>query len=277
MTTQPTEFPILELQDIAMSIGRQAADLVRDRRSQGVNVAYSKSAIADIVTEADRETETLIRALLAKARPDDGFCGEEFEPTPTRSGITWVVDPIDGTVNYLYGMSPSAVSIAAVAGDVLTDDWTPLAGAVVDISGRETYSAASGHGAFLNGRRLKTGETSDLRLTLVSTGFCYEPVLRVKQAEIVAKLLGQVRDIRRIGCASLEMCAVAAGRVDFSFEYGLSPWDYAASTLIAREAGAVVASLDGSQPNERLAFAGNPQLVSMLRPMLKQWFQEAGI
>ncbi len=276
MTASLDDLPV-KLRELAVTIGVRAAGLARFRREEGVDIAYSKSAIADIVTNADRETERLIRDMLAKARPEDGIVGEEFEPSPSRSGINWVVDPIDGTVNYLYGLAPSAVSIAAVRGDPRGDDWSVLAGAVVSLADRQIYSAALGQGAFLDGQRLAAATTTDLPITLVGTGFSYVSETRVRQAGVLVKLLAEVRDIRRMGCASLELCAVAAGKLDLYYERGLKPWDYCAATLVAREAGATVLGRTADQPQEALTIAGNARLVAMLKPKIERWMAEAGL
>jgi myo-inositol-1(or 4)-monophosphatase len=273
-----TEHDLESIQEFAISLGVRAAELARFRRSGGIEVAYSKSAIADIVTQGDRDTESFIRQELARMRPGDGFVGEESEPTRSSTGITWVVDPIDGTVNYLYGLAPCAVSIAAVTGDVTTDDWQALVGVVVSIFDQQVYSAASGRGAFLDARRVRTSETTEIPVALACTGFDYLPEIRVKQAQVLERLLARVRDIRRVGCASLELCAVASGQIDLYYETGLHPWDYAAATLIAREAGAVVRGRQGSsQPDYSLTIAGNLGLLNALQADIEGWMDEVGL
>lgn len=267
-----------ELRELAVSIGVRAAEVARFRRGDGIDVAYSKTAVADIVTEGDRETERFIRDAVARARTEDGFLGEEFDPVPSKNGITWVVDPIDGTVNYLYGLAPCAVSIAVVQGDPTGEDWTVLAGAVVSVFDRHVYSASPGKGAFLDGVRLQASATVDLPITLACTGLAYLPEVRVKQARVLERLLAEVRDIRRIGCASLELCALAAGQVDFYYDRGLKPWDYMAGTLIAREAGALVRGRGGrEQPSTDLAVGGNARLLEELQPRLERWLADEGL
>ena len=267
---------LLELRDIAVNAALRAAELIRFRRGAGVDVAYSKSTATDIVTAVDREAEQLIRSLMASARPDDGFIGEEFEASPSRSGISWVVDPIDGTVNFLYGLAPYAVSIAAIEGDP-AGHWQPLAGAVVNVTDQRVYSAAAGSGAYCDGRRLIVGKTSDLAISLLATGFSYAAPDRAKQIKVIGRLIEDVRDIRRIGCASLEICAVAAGAIDAYYDRGLKPWDYSAATLIAREAGAIVRGWNSDQPNEALTVAGNAHLVEALQPKIQEWMEEEGL
>lgn len=260
----------VDLRDLATQVGLRAAELVHFRRGEGVRVAYSKTAITDIVTQVDRDSEELVRSLLTAARPDDGFIGEEFDPTPSRSGISWVVDPIDGTVNFLYGRAPYAISIAAIAGDA-RGEWEPLAAAVINVPDRHVYSSARGHGAYRDGVRLTAGSTTDIAVSLVSTGFSYHSTTRTRQIRVIEKLIEEVRDIRCLGCASLELCAVASGAVDLYFERGLKPWDYSAGTLIAREAGAVVKGWSSSRPAESFTIAGNPELVGALQPRIQEW------
>ena len=220
------------LLDIAREVALEAARLVRDRRAGRVTVAETKSSPVDVVTEADRAAEELIRRRLAVLRPDDGFLGEESGAGASTSGVTWVVDPIDGTVNFLYDLPQYAVSVAAERGGVV------VAGVVVNVASAEVFAAVRGGGATLDGRRLRVGDGAGLEKTLVATGFNYDAVVRARQADAVARLLRTVRDVRRLGSAALDLCAVAAGRVDAYVEEGLHPWDMAAGGLVATEAGA---------------------------------------
>lgn len=193
----------------------------------------TKSSETDVVTAADRATEQLIRARLAELRPGEGVLGEEEGGAARLDGLHWVVDPIDGTVNYLYGYPWFAVSVAAQL------DGVSVAGAVVEpVSGR-VWSAGLGLGAELDGTPLHVSAADRLELSLVATGFGYRVERRRRQAAMVAGLVGQVRDIRRAGAGSLDLCAVAAGWVDAYVEHGLSRWDWAAGALIAAEAGAL--------------------------------------
>lgn len=223
-----------ELLDIALGIAQRAGELVKQRRAEGVSVAASKSSPEDIVTFADKESEELIRSLLAEARPNDGFFGEESGAELGTSGLTWVVDPIDGTVNFLYGMPWYAVSVAAVR------DGASVAGAVIEPASGRLWSAAVGGGATCDGRRLRVSGASDVSLSLLGTGFSYSAERRVRQVRMVSGLLPRVRDVRRAGSAALDLCAVAAGWVDAYLEHGCNWWDWAAGALIAAEAGAVV-------------------------------------
>ena len=260
--------PNAELLDLARHVATTAGELIHRRRSEGVEVAQSKTAPEDIVTFADRESEDLIRGLLAEARPGDGFFGEESEATASETGLTWVVDPIDGTVNYLYDIPDYAVSVAVVEGgpDPLT--WRALAGCVVNPSSGDVYTAAAGTGAFLGGRRLSVRTGVPLALALVGTGFSYDSRRRVLQAEAVSGLLEHVRDIRRIGSAALDLCAVASGRLDAYYEKGLKPWDHAAGALVAAEAGARVEGLNGVPASRALTIAAEPGLFDQLAPHL---------
>lgn len=263
--TAPIQTGLLTL---ARETALTAADLVRRRRESGVTVAASKSSAEDIVTHADRESEALIRALIAESRPNDGFSGEESEATPGSSGLTWVVDPIDGTVNYLYGIPAYAVSIAVVEGDPDPATWTTLAGVVVNPAIDELFTAMAGAGAFLGDRMLRVNTGVPLELGLLGTGFSYSATRRVQEAEVVRALIGRVRDIRRMGSAALDLCAVAAGRLDLYYERGLNPWDHAAGALIARESGARVGGFGGDRESRDLIIACAPDLYDTFEPLL---------
>jgi len=199
----------------------------------------SKSSPTDPVTIADTETEQLIRNRLAELRPGESILGEEGGGAAGDSGaVRWVVDPIDGTVNFVYGIPTYAVSIAAQL------DGRSVAGAVADVAGGDVYSAGIGLGAHvLTGgvrRRLRCSDVDDLSMALLGTGFGYQPHRRAAQAALLARMLPEIRDVRRIGSASLDLCMVAAGRLDGHYEHGLNVWDWAAAALIAAEAGAVL-------------------------------------
>jgi myo-inositol-1(or 4)-monophosphatase len=223
-----------ELLDLALETAREAGRLVVSMRGRGVDVADTKSSPVDVVTEADRACEELILARLLGARPTDGFVGEEGDDVQGTSGIRWIVDPIDGTVNYLYGLPHYAVSIAVARGDEV------VAGVVLSpVPGLE-YAATLGAGATCNREPLQVRPTPPLDQSLVATGFGYETAVRERQAYSVARMLPQVRDIRRQGSCALDLCAVASGQADAYVEEGPHLWDYAAGALIAREAGATV-------------------------------------
>jgi len=262
-----------ELLEIAVAVAGEAAELAALRRSKGVVVADTKSSAVDVVTHTDREVETYVRGRLAELRPGDGFFGEEGEPDDSTTGLTWVVDPIDGTVNFLYGIPQWAVSIAVVEGgpDPLT--WRTLAAAVVNPTSGETFTASVGGGAWLDGRRLEVNAPASLETSLLATGFSYDAARRVEHAEALVRVVGRVRDLRRLGAASLDLCAVAAGRVDAYVERGLKPWDHAAGALVAAEAGAVVRGELGQAPSESLTFVAAPAIAQDLAALVV----EAGI
>ena len=268
--TSPGDAALLS---IARDVAVRAGELALRRRREGVEVAASKSSPEDIVTHTDREIEDLIRQALRDVRPDDGFLGEESEGTSGTSGLTWVVDPIDGTVNFLYGIPQWAVSIAVVEGgpDPLT--WRTLAAAVVNPTSGETFTASVGGGAWLDGRRLEVNAPASLETSLLATGFSYDAARRVEHAEALVRVVGRVRDLRRLGAASLDLCAVAAGRVDAYVERGLKPWDHAAGALVAAEAGAVVRGELGQAPSESLTFVAAPAIAQDLAALVV----EAGI
>ncbi|MBD3940297.1 inositol monophosphatase [Microbacterium sp. NEAU-LLC] len=227
-----------ELEPLAVDIAYEAGHLARTRREAGVAIAATKSALADIVTEADREVEALIRARLATERPDDGFVGEETGAERGTSGITWVVDPIDGTVNYAYGIPQYSVSIAAVTGEPAPETWQVVAGAVYAPVAGEMFRAARGEGAWLGDRRLAVNAEVGPAGALLATGFGYDPATRPGDLELIAHVMPLVaRDLRRGGSAALDHAYVAAGRLDGYFERGLAPWDLAAGSLLVTEAG----------------------------------------
>lgn len=263
-----------ELLRIASELAAEAGELIATRRREGISVAATKSSSVDVVTEADRECEAFIRARLGELRPDDGFFGEESDASATKSGITWVVDPIDGTVNYLYGLPNYAVSIAAVTGDpsIRPTEFDILAGAVVSPEQGETYTAVAGGGAWRNGEPLQLGEgPEDLARTLVATGFSYTAARRELQAQALLNVIGKVRDLRRLGAASLDLCGVATGQLDAYYEFGLSQWDWAAGALIAKEAGASVSGLDLEQREGRSSLvAGHPRIAAQLVDLLSE-------
>jgi myo-inositol-1(or 4)-monophosphatase len=263
-----------ELLDLAREVALTAGRLVSQRRAEGVEVAASKSSPEDIVTYADRESEARIRSLLAKARPDDGFLGEESDADAGSSGLTWVVDPIDGTVNFLYGIPHYAVSIAVVEGEPDPSTWRALAAAVVNPAIGEVFTATDGGGAFLGAQSIRVAPAVELSQALVGTGFSYSAEKRMEQAAIVARLVGQVRDIRRAGTASLDLCSVACGRLNAYYERGLKPWDHAAGALVAKEAGAAVKGLGSRAATAEFLLAAEPAVaVELERALLESGLQ----
>jgi myo-inositol-1(or 4)-monophosphatase len=261
----PAGTTVPALVDLAETAARRAGAVVRDERPHQVGVAATKSSPTDVVTEMDRAAEELLRAVLQEHRPQDALLGEEAGLSAGHSGLTWVLDPIDGTVNYLYGIPAYAVSVAVVSGDPrVPGGWAPVAGCVHNPVSGETWTAGAGVGAALDGVPLRVGEPPDLAAALVGTGFGYLPDRRRQQAATVRALLPQIRDIRRIGAASLDLCLVATGRLDAYYERGLHPWDMAAAALVVTEAGGVVAGIDGYPPGERMVVAAAEPLCGRL-------------
>ena len=261
MTADPTD-----LRALAVDIATAAGELALRRRREGVEIAATKSSIVDVVTAADREVEAFVRARIAEARPGDAFLGEESDASAGSSGLTWVVDPIDGTVNYLYGIPRWAVSVAVVEGEDPAT-WSALAGCVVNPSLGEVFAASARGGASLDGRPISAGEPPGLGTSLVATGFGYDAAIRTAQAQAASRVIGSVRDLRRAGAAALDLCDVAAGRLDAYWERGLAPWDFAAGALIAAEAGAVVSAAD-VRDGRRLVTASAPAIAAEFAELL---------
>ncbi|WP_350347933.1 inositol monophosphatase family protein [Agromyces sp. G08B096] len=270
MTASEASIPApADLLEIARDIAVRAGSAALEARRAGVEVAATKSTPVDIVTAVDRDTEALIRELILEARPDDGILGEEDAARVGTSGVEWIVDPIDGTVNFLYGIPAWAVSIAVVAGPPNPGEWTALAGVVVNPVTGELFEASRGGGARLAGRELAVNEEVPLSHALVGTGFAYSAERRREQAQVLTGLLPLARDIRRIGSAALDLCGLAAGRLDAFYEVGLNPWDHAAGALIAREAGAIVTGVDGGPESVEFLLAAAPGLHEELRAALR--------
>lgn len=245
---------------LAVEVAREAAALVaRGRATAGESVTVKSSAV-DVVTAVDTDSERLIVERLTAARAGDGVLGEEGGERAGTTGVRWVVDPIDGTVNFLYGVPAYAVSIAAEV------DGVVRAGVVLNAATGELFTATAGGGAFLSSPdrpdpvRLRGNAPESLAQTLVATGFGYGVEQRRAQGAVVARLLPQVRDIRRFGSAALDLCAAAAGRVDAYYELHLNPWDHAAGALVAAEAGLVVTGLPGTPFAQPMAIAVAPSI-----------------
>jgi myo-inositol-1(or 4)-monophosphatase len=284
-----------ELLVIAVGAALEAGQLLASKEGR-VEVAATKSSPTDVVTEMDGRAEELIRARILVARPDDAILGEEGGQVDgvVDAPVRWVVDPLDGTVNYLYGLHDWAVSIAAEAewaadGDV---GRKIVAGAVYVPMRGELFTAVRGEGAWLESSRgsgpsggpgesaipdstferipLRCRPGAPLDQALIATGFGYRAERRTVQGEVVAALLPRIRDIRRNGVASVDLCAVAAGRLDGYYERGLNYWDYAAGALIAAEAGAVVGDSRGGPPSTSMTVAAGPGLFGPLRDALAE-------
>ncbi|UQX05186.1 inositol monophosphatase family protein [Streptomyces sp. RerS4] len=252
-----------ELLDVGLEAARRAGELLRDGRPADLSVAATKSSAVDVVTEMDIAAEKLITGILAARRPDDGLLGEEGADVPGTSGVRWIVDPLDGTVNYLYGLPSWGVSIAAeYRGETVV-------GVVAAPMRGETYHAVRGGGAWSGGTRLGCRPAAPLDQALLGTGFAYVQTRRAHQAEVVARIIPLVRDIRRGGSAALDLCDVAAGRLDGYYERGLNPWDLAAGELIAREAGALTGGRPGLPASGDLTLAATPAVFASLQPLLE--------
>jgi myo-inositol-1(or 4)-monophosphatase len=252
------------LLDLAVDVAHEAGRLVRDRRDavERITVSATKSTPTDVVTESDTAAEALIRRRLLGARPDDGLLGEEGATVMGTSGVAWVVDPIDGTVNYLYDIPQYAVSIAAQV------DGRTVAGVVHNPASGRTWTATRGGGARLDGQLVRESGCDRLDRALVATGFGYDSARRAVQATILREVLPRVRDVRRLGAASLDLCGVATGWYDAFYERGLAPWDLAAGALVAEEAGLVVEGIGGAAPGPELVIAAGPALFPALHDLL---------
>ncbi|MDG4767007.1 inositol monophosphatase family protein [Solwaraspora sp. WMMD406] len=263
-----------DLLTIAVEVARQAAETAREMRRDGVSGLATKSTATDVVTAADRAVERQVVAALRELRPADAVLGEEFGEEPgdavgrgDRPGrdpdaVRWILDPIDGTVNYLYGLPHYAISLAAeVSGTV-------VAGVVRNAATGAEWTAVRGGGAFRDGTALAGSDQRTLAQSLVATGFGYDAARRVHQARVLAGLMPHVRDIRRFGAAALDLCLAAEGQVDAYYEKGLNVWDHAAGGLVAAEAGLVVAGLRGAEPGPRMLVAAPPALFDDLHEHL---------
>jgi myo-inositol-1(or 4)-monophosphatase len=228
-----------ELLALASDLAREAGQIHSDGVSRALRIE-TKSSPTDLVSQIDKESERLIIERLSELRPDDAVLGEEGALGHGTSGVRWIIDPLDGTTNYVYGYPAYAVSIAVEI------DGQPQIGVVFDSSAGRLYRAISGFGAECDDQPIHVREQPDLATALVATGFSYEAAQRERQGAVVAQVLGRVRDLRRGGTAALDLCHVAAGHVDAYWELDLSPWDYAAGAVIARAAGAEVVLADAA-------------------------------
>ena len=259
-----------DVHDVAVKLAREAGELIVSRRAGQIEVANTKSSDVDVVTAVDKESEEFLYQRLRELRPGDGFLGEEGQVEESSTGVTWVVDPIDGTVNFLYNIPHYAVSIAAVTGEPTPGTWQVEAGAVFNPVTGEMFHASRGGGAFLGERRLQMLEPPPMHLALLATGFAYSTAMRKEQVRILSHLIGDVRDIRRMGTASLDLAAVAAGRVDVYFERTLNAWDHAAGELLVTEAGGIIAGIRDLPQGREGIFAGHPTLVSQLKARISE-------
>jgi myo-inositol-1(or 4)-monophosphatase len=249
-----------DLLDLARHLAREAAQVLRSRPADlGVT---TKSSPTDVVTVMDKAAERVILEGLRGARPNDAILSEESAETTGATGVRWLIDPLDGTVNYLYGLPSFSVSIGVEVDGVMS------AGVVHDVTVGAEFTATLGGGAYRDAEEIRCGTETEPALALVATGFSYDVHRRAAQARSLGAVLPQIRDIRRFGSAALDLCAVAQGRVDAYFEAGTNEWDWAAGALIAREAGVRVDGLGGRPPGRHTTLAANPELFERLHEIL---------
>jgi myo-inositol-1(or 4)-monophosphatase len=252
----------VELRDFACELARGAGEILRTFSQHARTSIDTKSSSVDMVTDADRASESFLVDAIRNRRPDDGILGEEGTNDLSKTGVTWIIDPLDGTTNFVYSIPMYAVSVGATIAGV------PVAGAIYNPILDELYCAAAGSGASMNGATLSTNAVTELETALVATGFAYDADMRARQGGISADLLPRIRDIRRAGSAALDLCNVASGRVDAYFEHSVKPWDVTAGFVIATEAGARVTSLDGGQPQIDVLATATSELYERLLPYL---------
>ena len=252
------------LVDLARRAAIAAGAVLLDGQTEVRSSVTSKSTPTDMVSEMDTAAERLILTFIDRERPDDGVLGEEGSSRQGTTGVRWVIDPLDGTTNYLYGIPQFAVSIG------IEVDGDAVAGVIHHPALDETFSATKGGGAFLGPRRLEVGGAPTLPLALIGTGFAYSAARRRRHGAVIASIIGEVRDIRRFGSAALDLCAVACGRLDGYFERHLGPWDLCAGSVIAAEAGAWVGGFDGGPASIDGVIACAPQLADDLVRLIEQ-------
>ncbi len=254
---------VVKLREIASSLAKDAGTLVVGMQAEANTTASTKSSGTDLVTAGDEAAEKMIVERLTRLCPDDGIEGEEGASRTGTSGVVWHIDPIDGTTNYVYGL-PYCVSIGATFQQDPTHQdparRTIVAGAVFAPLANELYEAAKGYGAMCNGQPISTNPIDNLAVALLGTGFSYQPGTREEQVAKLGGIIGSVRDVRRIGAAALDLCAVASGRLDAYYEEGLKFWDMAAGILIARESGAIVTDDAGNEPTTLSLVAAAPAI-----------------
>jgi myo-inositol-1(or 4)-monophosphatase len=259
--------PPVEADDL-LGLAERAAEgavaLLVHGRTHALATVRSKSTATDMVSEMDHAAEEAIRAVLLGARPDDGFLGEETGLRPGTSGLTWVVDPLDGTTDYLYDHPGWNVSIACRE-DGAAQEGTIAAVVAIPQLG-ETFTATRGGGTRRNGQPVACSTIDALPAAHCATGFAYDPERRRRQATVLTAVLPRIRDVRRMGAAANDLCSVACGRVDAYWERGLGPWDVAAGALVAREAGATVLGDDGGAGS--LVVAAGPGIFATLHDLL---------
>ncbi|MDQ3962468.1 MAG: inositol monophosphatase [Actinomycetota bacterium] len=251
-----------DLLDIACRAAISAGELLLERFAGAAAGVGSKTTPTDLVSDADRESEQLLVELISSSRPDDGIVSEEGSRASSSSGLTWVIDPLDGTVNYLFRIPWWSVSIA------LEDATGALVGVVLDPVRNDLFAAVRGAGATLNDEPIHVSTRTELSAALIGTGFAYDARARAVQAEIVTRVLPKARDIRRAGSAALDLASLSCGRLDGFYEAPMEHWDKAAGVLLAREAGAVVTDLPAPYGLSTGVMAANPQLHEQLSELV---------
>ena len=246
----------LELVLLAEEVARAAGAILMQRPDSFTFT--EKSSAVDFATQMDQLAESLIVKNLLAARPDDGIIAEEGAAQPSKSGVTWVIDPLDGTVNYLYGLPGWNISIAAKDKDGV------IAGVVFAPTTNSFWKATKGGGAYFNNNSIKCNDPVNLNLALIATGFSYDLELRKEQGARMQRLIPQIRDLRRNGAAAVDLCYVAMGAVDGYFESSLKEWDFAAGGLIATEAGALISGRSGGAPDGDMVVCAGPSLHAQL-------------
>lgn len=251
-----------DLLEMAMVAATQASEILLDYFEAPAQGLDTKSTPTDLVSDADRRAERFISDFIKHERPDDGILGEEGAGRPSRSGLTWVVDPLDGTVNFLFNIPVWCVSIA------IEDAEGGLVGVIYDPNKEELFAAERGEGATLNGEQIHVAERHDLGQALIGTGFSYDSDARAHQAALLGRVLPKVRDVRRAGSAAIDLATLACGRFDGFYEAPMEPWDKAAGILIVREAGGVVSELPAPRGLSPGVVAAGPGLHDVLRDLV---------
>lgn len=262
---------IAVLRALAIDAARAGADVLRPRFRSARTRIDSKSSTTDMVTDADHASEAAIIEVISRARPDDAILGEESGGRDGTSGLRWVIDPLDGTTNFLYGIAQFCVSVA------VEDEHGSLVGCIIEPIAEEAFVATRGGGATLNGEPIRASEAIDLAQALVSTGFSYLADDRERSARLLPTVLPAVRDIRRPGSCALDLAWVACGRVDGFYEELVFPWDIAAGILLVTEAGARVAMLPDVTGRGQGLVAATPGIFQQLNELLTEARDTAGL
>jgi len=251
-----------EFRDLALEAGRLVSSEIKSRAGQ-IKERDTKSSPTDLVTAVDRWSEKKITDFITTKRPKDEILGEEGTTIAGTSGVKWIIDPIDGTTNFFYGLPGYTVSIGVAVDEKI------VAGVIMNPFAEEEYAAALNEGSTCNGSPIAVNSPIGLSETLLSTGFSYLPEKRENQGKVLVEILPKVRDIRRSGSAANDLACVASGKVDAYFEYGLNIWDIAAGLIIVQEAGGKVSDLEGNFPSEDFVIAASPTIHTHLLDLLQ--------